>query len=59
MVKQTDDDQSLTPERCQEHAQVCRDMASRERQAGNRKHLENIAAAWEDLCEELKKRAGP
>jgi hypothetical protein len=48
---------SLTPERCQDHAKAARDMARAESDQGKRKQLDDIAAAWEDLCEELRGRA--
>lgn len=47
---------SLTPARCQDNAKTCRDMARAERDQSKRKQLEDIAAAWEDLCEELTGR---
>jgi hypothetical protein len=46
---------TLTQERCREHASACRDMARRETNPDARKRLENLAAAWEHLCEELAK----
>ena len=47
---------TLTPERCQEHAKACREMARAKNDGAERKFLEDIAAAWEDLCEELQGR---
>ena len=47
---------SLTPARCRENAKICRDMARAERDQDKRKQLEDIAAMWEDLCEELAGR---
>ena len=46
---------SLTPEQCTEHAKACRDMARKETDLEVRKRLEDVAAAWEHLCEELEK----
>jgi hypothetical protein len=47
------DEPELTPERCREHAEACRNMARAERNKATRKNLEDIAAAWEQLCDEL------
>jgi hypothetical protein len=47
---------SLTPKRCVENARACRDMARAEHSQSKRKQLEDMAAMWEDLCEELKGR---
>ena len=47
--------ESLTPERCREHAKACREMARTEQDRDTRKRLEDIAASWEHLCEELGK----
>ena len=46
----------MTPERCREHAKACRAMARAEPEQSKRKALEDIASAWEDLCEELEGR---
>jgi hypothetical protein len=43
----------LTPEKCREHAKACRDMARRERNPDTRKRLEDLAASWEQLCDEI------
>jgi hypothetical protein len=50
---------TLTPEQCTEHAQACRDMARKETDPEVRKRLEDVAAAWEHLCEELEKLTAP
>jgi len=46
----------LTPERCRENAKACRDMARAERDQSKRKQLEDMAAMWDDLCEETAGR---
>jgi hypothetical protein len=45
-------EKTLTGAQCREHAQACRDMASREANPETRKRLEDLAASWEQLCEE-------
>ena len=52
---------TLTSEQCREHMMACRDMARRETNAETRKRLEDLAASWEQLCEEIaaiEKRKG-
>ena len=56
MAAPDQDGLNLTPAKCLEHAKACRDMARSETDRDKRKQLEDIAAAWEDLCEELKGR---
>jgi hypothetical protein len=46
----------LTPERCREYAKGCRDAARTEHVFDKRKGLEDMAAMWEDLSEELTGR---
>ena len=49
--------QALTVEQCQEHAKACRDLARGEPNQQTRKGLEDLAASWEQLCEEMTKMA--
>jgi|tagenome__1003787_1003787.scaffolds.fasta_scaffold19067475_1 hypothetical protein len=48
---------ALTPEACRARAQMCRDMARQHSDPQKRKEFEDIASAWEQLCEELDKLA--
>ena len=50
-------DDPMTPESCRERAKECREMGRSERDPQNRKGFEDLAAAWEHLCEELEKEA--
>lgn len=43
----------LTPDNCREHAARCRDMARTAQNPEHRKSLEDVAASWDQLCEEL------
>jgi hypothetical protein len=45
---------TLASEQCERHAQECRDMARRESNPDTKKKLDDLAAEWEHLCEELK-----
>jgi hypothetical protein len=47
----------LTVEQCQEHAKACRNLARKEADQHTRKGLEDLAASWEQLCEEMTKMA--
>ena len=49
--------ESLTLEECQAHAKACREMARRDTNPKTRKRLEDLAASWEHLCEEIGKIA--
>jgi len=52
------DETKITPEWCRSNAKAMRAMArSTEHDLETRKKLEDIAAAWEDLCEELEGRS--
>lgn len=44
---------TLTVDQCQEHAKQCRAMARREANPETKKRLDDLAAQWEQLCEEL------
>ncbi len=46
-------DSTLTLDQCRQHAKHCRDMARRETNPATKKSLEDLAASWEQLCEEL------
>ena len=46
----------LTAAVCRENAKTCRDLASRNSDPRQRKSLEEIAKAWDDLALELAKR---
>jgi hypothetical protein len=46
-------DTTLTPDECQLHAKACRDMARTETNPETRKRLEDVATAWEQICEQL------
>jgi hypothetical protein len=48
---------ALTVTECQVNAQACRDMARRETHPETRMKLENLAASWDQLCEELSELA--
>jgi hypothetical protein len=43
----------ITAEKCRERAQICRDMARAQFNPQTRKQFEDLAAAWEQICEEL------
>jgi hypothetical protein len=49
--------ETLSVEKCQEHAKSCREMARRETNPHTRKGLEDLAAQWEHLCGEIEKMA--
>ena len=51
-------EERITPEMCRQRAKQCRDIA-RSQHNQQRKELEDIAAAWEQLCEELERNAKP
>jgi hypothetical protein len=44
----------LTPERCREHERTARELARSTRNLEQRKRLDDIAAMWEQLCEQLE-----
>ena len=46
-------DTTLTPDECQLHAKACRDRARTETNPETRKRLEDVATAWEQICEQL------
>jgi hypothetical protein len=46
----------LTPAICRDNAKACRDLARRNSDPHQRKSLEEIAKAWDDLALELAKR---
>lgn len=48
---------TLSRVHCRDQAKACRIMASGERDPNKRVHLENLAASWEQICEELEKTA--
>jgi hypothetical protein len=50
-------DDPMTPETCRARAKECRDMGRKERNPQNAKSFEDLAAAWEQLCEELEKHS--
>ena len=50
-------DETLSAEKCQEQAQACREMARKETNPQTRKSLEDLAASWEQLCEDIEKMA--
>ena len=55
------DSEPLTPEKCSQHAKSVRDMARRESNPETKKKLDDLAASWEQLCEEIaeiEKRKG-
>jgi hypothetical protein len=49
--------QTLSAEECREHAKACRELAGKESNLSTRKFLDELAATWEQLCEEIGKRA--
>jgi hypothetical protein len=52
-------DDDLTAETCRQRAKECREMGLKERTPEVRKQFEGLAVAWEQLCEEIEKRAKP
>jgi hypothetical protein len=45
----------LTSEKCRQRAKECREMGRVHTDPIKRKEFEDLAAAWEQLCEELEK----
>jgi hypothetical protein len=50
--------EKLTAARCRENAEGCRAMARAEADQSRRKILEDLAAMWEQIREELEAKPG-
>jgi hypothetical protein len=49
--------ESLTSEQCRQRAKECRELGRAHHDAVKRKEFDDLASAWEQLCEEIEKQA--
>jgi hypothetical protein len=46
-------EETLTPALCRERAKACRELGSKQADPQKRKEFEDLALAWEQLCDEI------